>query len=142
MQTDTTQIRNDPSYGYTAHVKGATIEQTRARVTEALAKEGFGVLTEIDVKATLEKKLGKTTHPYLILGACNPALAHQALEADKGVGLLLPCNVCLWEEDGGITVSAIRPDAMFSVVRNPAVEPIVQEAGARLRRVIDSLETR
>mgnify|MGYP001795933230 CR=1 FL=1 len=127
---------------YLAKTLPITFDEAVARTIDALKQEGFGVLTEIDVKATLEKKLGKTPRPYLILGACNPALAHQALEADKGVGLLLPCNVCLWEEDGGTTVSAIRPDAMFSVVRNPAVEPIVQEAGTRLRRVIDSLEAR
>jgi uncharacterized protein (DUF302 family) len=112
------------------------VEATRA----ALGTEGFGVLTEIDVKATLAKKLDVTVRPYLILGACNPALAHRALETDPAIGTLLPCNVVVAEDEtGAVFVSAIDPKAMFAVVDNPAVTPIVDEVRARLVRVLEAL---
>ena len=109
------------------------------RVTDALKREGFGVLTEIDVKETLRKKLDVDWRAYRILGACNPLLAHQALTADPQIGLMLPCNVVVQEEAGGVTVSIADPRAMFSVVRSAALEPVAAEADARLRRVIASL---
>jgi uncharacterized protein (DUF302 family) len=130
----------DPPYGYTAHLAGVSFEDARARTTEALKTEGFGVLTEIDVRATLKAKLDRDFRRYVILGACNPQLAHRALETDLGIGLLLPCNVCLWEEHGGTVVSIASPEAMFGVVNRTEVLPIAEEASQRLRRVIRSLD--
>lgn len=112
------------------------VDATRA----ALATEGFGVLTEIDVKATLAKKLDVTMPPYLILGACNPGLAHRALGLDPAIGTLLPCNVVVAEDaDGRISVAAIDPRAMFAVVDDPALAPIVDDARARLERALAAL---
>lgn len=117
-----------------------TFDSVVAATRAALAAEGFGVLTEIDVKATLAKKLEVTTRPYLILGACNPALAHRALQVDPGIGTLLPCNVVVAEaEDGTIEVAAIDPKAMFAVVDNPSMAPIVEDVRARLLRVMAAL---
>ncbi|HUN07846.1 MAG TPA: DUF302 domain-containing protein [Aggregatilineales bacterium] len=111
------------------------------RVTDALKTEGFGVLTEIDVKETLKKKLDVDFHPYKILGACNPTLAHRALSAAPEVGLLLPCNVTVSEvEAGRVQVSIIDPLMMMSVVEGAALQPIAQEARERLNRVIAALE--
>ena len=112
------------------------------RVTDALKAEGFGVLTEIDVKATLKKKLDVDFRPYKILGACNPPLAHRALTADPQIGLLLPCNVVVaqGEEEGMIDVSLIDPISMLGVVNNPDVESVAQDARARLERVTESLK--
>lgn len=124
----------------TARLPGVSYEDARARVTDALKQEGFGVLTEIDIKSTLKAKLDKDFRKYIILGACNPQLASQALDAELGIGLLLPCNVCVWEDDGGSVVSIARPDAMFALVENSAVKPVADEAGQRLRRVIETLQ--
>ena len=129
----------DPSYGLTARLPAVPFAQARERVTAALKDQGFGVLTEIDVKSTLKAKLDKDFRPYVILGACNPQLAHQALQADLGIGLLLPCNVCIWEEDGGSVVSIAGPDAMFEVVGNPALQPVVDEAGRRLSAALEAI---
>jgi uncharacterized protein (DUF302 family) len=126
----------DPSYGYTAHLPGVSFDEARARTVGALNNEGFGVLTEIDVKSTLKAKLDRDFRRYVILGACNPQLAHQALEAELGVGLLLPCNVCVWEEEGGSVVSIARPEAMFELVNRQDVQPVAREAGQRLRRAL------
>lgn len=109
------------------------------RVTEALKDEGFGVLTSIDVKETMKKKLDVDFHKYAILGACNPSLAHKALSARPDVGLLLPCNVIVFEEDGQSVVSIIDPLAMFSFIHDPALQPVVDEARQRLSRVAESL---
>ena len=110
-----------------------------ARVTDELKKEGFGVLTEIDVKSTLKAKLDRDFRRYVILGACNPHLAHRALEADLGIGLLLPCNVCVWEEEGGSVVSIARPEAMFELVNRQDVQPVAREADQRLRRALEQI---
>jgi uncharacterized protein (DUF302 family) len=126
----------DPSYGYTAHLPGVTFDDARARIVDALKNEGFGVLTEIDVKSTLKAKLDRDFRRYVILGACNPHLAHRALEAELGIGLLLPCNVCVWEEDGGSVVSIARPEAMFELVDRQDVQPVAKEADQRLRRAL------
>lgn len=111
-----------------------------AQVIEALKAEGFGVLTEIDVKATLKKKIDVDFRPYKILGACNPPLAHKALTAVPEAGLLLPCNVTLSQEDEGtIDVAIIDPFIMLSVGDFPALQPIADEAAERLQRVVSAL---
>jgi uncharacterized protein (DUF302 family) len=115
-------------------------DQAIERVTAALKTEGFGVLTEIDVKATLKKKLDVDFRRYVILGACNPPLAHQALSTTLDIGLLLPCNVIVYEDDGGSTIAILDPLAMLGIVDNPSLEPVAQEARARLQRVIDALD--
>jgi len=127
------------TYGFERPLTGATLAQALERVTAALKQEGFGILTQIDVKDTLNKKLGVDFRPYLILGACNPTLAHTALTIDPQVGLLLPCNVVIQEAPGGVSVSIVDPRAMFMVVDNPDLAPIVDEVDDRLRRVIASL---
>lgn len=117
-----------------------TYEEALARATEALGKEGFGVLTEIDVAATLKKKLGKDMAPYKILGACNPQLAHRALEAEPQLGTLLPCNVVVRVDSGGSTVVEIMdPQAVLSLVDRPEIAPIAAEVRERLERVLAAL---
>jgi uncharacterized protein (DUF302 family) len=112
-----------------------------ARTVEALKAEGFGVLTEIDVKETLKKKIGVDFPQYKILGACNPPLAHRALTAAPEVGLLLPCNVTVRQlEDGGIEVALVDPLSMLGVVSAPELQPVADEAAARLKRVRQALE--
>lgn len=130
---------NDPPYGYTAHLNGMSFEDARARIMEALKSEGFGILTEIDVTATLKAKLNRDFRRYVILGACNPQLAHRALEAELGIGLLLPCNVCVWEEDGGSVVSIARPEALFEIVKRDDIQSVAQEADQRLRRALEQV---
>jgi len=110
-----------------------------ARTKEALKAEGFGVLTEIDVKATLREKLGAEFRAYTIIGACNPPLAKQALDTELDIGLLLPCNVIVYEEDGGSVVAAFDPAAAMELANNPALTPVAREAKARLRRAIESI---
>ena len=126
-------------YGFSINMKG-DMDTLRERVTAALQQEGFGVLTEIDVAATLKKKLDIDRRPYLILGACNPALANQALNADPDIGLLLPCNVVLREEDdNSITVAFMDPAAVLSLVDVEGVEVLAAEVRDRLERVRDAL---
>jgi uncharacterized protein (DUF302 family) len=109
------------------------------KVTEELQKEGFGILTEIDVKATLKKKLDVDFPNYKILGACNPPLAHKALSAEPEIGLLLPCNVIVYEKNDSIFVSAIDAKAMFRLVDRNDIEPIADEVNNKLKRVIENL---
>ena len=111
------------------------------RTREALAGEGFGVLSEIDVRATLEKKLGVEFRPYMILGACNPPLAHRALSSEPNIGLLLPCNVIVYAADDPDTtvVAAIDPEVSLSRVGNAQLAPVAAEVKARLRRVLDAI---
>ncbi|MCA9689924.1 MAG: DUF302 domain-containing protein [Myxococcales bacterium] len=130
---------NETPYGYEKHLAGASLEEARARVIAALAAEGFGVLTEIDLQATLKKKLGVDLQPYIILGACNPKLAHRALTAEPLIGLMLPCNVVVAEAPDGALVSIANPRAMFGLVANEALTPVVREADERLLRVLDAL---
>jgi uncharacterized protein (DUF302 family) len=112
-------------------------EQALEEVTAALKAEGFGVLTTIDVKTTMKAKLDVDFRRYVILGACNPALAHRALSEELEIGLLLPCNLIVYERDGGgATISAMNALAAMSFTGNPALEPIAQEASARLERVL------
>ncbi|GBD16173.1 hypothetical protein HRbin26_01068 [bacterium HR26] len=114
-------------------------DQAVERVKEALKVEGFGVLTEIDVQRTLREKLGQEMERYLILGACNPQLAHQALDREREIGLLLPCNVVVREVEGGSWVGIADPQAMLSVSGNPALDDLAAEAKARLQRALASL---
>ena len=111
-------------------------EEAIQRVTEELKKEGFGVLTEIDMKATLKKKLDVDYRPYIILGACNPPSAYKALNAELEIGLLLPCNVIVYEDNGETVVSAVDPVVMLGVVGNPELDAIASDIQARLQRVI------
>jgi len=117
-------------------------EEAVARVREALATEGFGVLTEIDVKATMKKKLDVDFRPYVILGACNPPFAHQALSAEPEIGLLLPCNVVVHATDdpGRSRVMAMDPEAVLSLVDKPGVAPLASQVRAKLERALNSLE--
>ncbi len=126
-------------YGFEKGLKGTTFEQAVQKTTAALKEEGFGVLTEIDVKETLKKKLDVEFRRYVILGACNPSLARRALEAEGQIGLLLPCNVVVQEAPEGVVVSIADPKAMFALVDNAALAPVAEEAYARVRRVFDSL---
>ena len=109
------------------------------RVTEELKKEGFGVLTDIDVKATLKKKLGADFHKYRILGACNPSFAYQALQAEDKIGTMLPCNVIVQEKNGKSEISAIDPMASMQVVENEKLEGIAHQVREKLRKVINNV---
>jgi uncharacterized protein (DUF302 family) len=111
-----------------------------ARVTELLAEQGFGVLTEIDVRATLQKKLGLDTRPYKILGACNPPFAHRALAAEPHVGVLLPCNVVVWDEGSRRVVAAMEPRVMSQIIDQPEVRAVADEVSARLHAVLAKLD--
>jgi len=124
------------NYGYSKVVNrpfGEVVEKVKTE----LAKEGFGILTEIDVKATLKKKLGVDYDDYVILGACNPPLAYQALEMEKEIGLLLPCNVVVYEHGGEVTVSAILPKVAMSTVQNPALAEVAEAAEEKLKQAVD-----
>ncbi len=114
--------------------------QAVEKVREALAEEGFGVLTEIDVKAILKKKLDVDFKPYIILGACNPSLAYKTLQIEEQIGLMLPCNVVVQEgEDGKTLVSAISPEDVMRPVGNEELAPIANEVSERLQRVLEAL---
>ena len=129
----------DTKFGF-GKIVDLGFEEAVDTVTEELGKEGFGVLTEIDVQATLKKKLGEDMRPYKILGACNPPLAHQAVSAVPEIGLLLPCNVLVRENDEGkVRVSFMDPGAVLGLVDNPDVEPLAVEVKTRLERVLDAL---
>lgn len=126
---------SDLSYGSVTTTQlrfGEAIE----RIKTLLKDEGFGILCEIDVQRTLKDKLGVDFRPYVILGACNPQLAHHALSAESHLGLLLPCNVVVQEQDGKTLVSAVNAENMLRVVDNAAMEPLAREATLRLRHVI------
>jgi uncharacterized protein (DUF302 family) len=112
-----------------------------SKVTEELKKEGFGILTEINIKETLKQKLGVDFRNYIILGACNPPLAHATLQAEKDIGLLLPCNVVVYEDDDGkVVIAAMDPAAALEIVDNPGVKSTAQEVRARIERVIAQME--
>jgi len=136
-----TQTGPQRTYGFGTTV-AVPYDQAIARTRAALADEGFGVLTEIDVRKTMKEKLDMDFRPYVILGGCNPALAHRALQADLGVGLLLPCNVIVYDNGNETsTVEALDPEAALGIVGdNPAIATVAREARMRLRRVVDSLD--
>ncbi|XUL87884.1 DUF302 domain-containing protein [Streptomyces galilaeus] len=125
-------------YDRTVHVR-TDFATTVAAVREALAEQGFGILTEIDVAATLKAKLGQDMEDYLILGACNPPLAHRALEIDRTIGLLLPCNVVVRGNGEGTIVQALDPDTMTAFTGLEALRPVAEEAGRRLDAALDVL---
>ena len=126
-------------YGLYKELPGVSLEDAEKKISDALKREGFGVLTRIDVKETLKQKLDVDHRPYVILGACNPQLAHRALSTDDTLGLFLPCNVVVAETESGAEVAFLRPEAMFAAIETPELKPVAEEAEARLRRACDSL---
>lgn len=130
-----------PDYVYTKDLGDVDFDAAVDQITEALSEEGFGVLTEIDVKATLKKKLDADFRNYKILGACNPELAHQGIQGEPTLGALLPCNVVVQEaQDGsGVQVNMLKPAAMFEVVDNEDVQPVADDADERFQRILESL---
>ncbi len=126
-------------YGMTVQT-AAPFAEVVTRVREALKAQGFGVLTEIDVRAILRDKLGEDMEDYLILGACNPPLAHRALTADRKIGLLLPCNVVVRAGDHGTTVEALDPRAIASIAGQPALTAIASEAATRIQAALQALQ--
>ena len=125
-------------YGYKKQV-ATTHEKAVAKTRSELQKEGFGVLTEIDVRATLKNKLNVDYEEYVILGACNPPFAFQALQAEKDIGLLLPCNVIVYEENGNTYVSAILPTIAMNMVDNEELRDIAEHVEEKLKKVIDNI---
>ncbi len=130
----------NPSYGITRELPETSYDEAVERLTAALQDQGFSVLTRIDMKAVMKDKLGVDLRPYLILGACSPTFAHQALAAEPGIGLLLPCNVVVAErEEGGAVVSAIDPIKVFALADRDDVSGVAEQIRAKLWAVIDNL---
>jgi len=129
----------DVSYALHRRLPGTSYDEAISRVESALKDQGFGILTRIDVRQTLKEKIDVDFRPYVILGACNPGLAHRALSADDNVGLLLPCNVVVAETDDGAEVSFANPKSMLDIADSPQVRPVADEAEELLRGACDSL---
>lgn len=136
-ETETVATSSQMSFGLDLPM---SYEEARERVIAALKDQGFGVLTEIDVQATMKEKLDVDFRPYTIIGACNPPLAYRALSADLGIGLMLPCNVVVHEQEGGSRVDFLDPVKALAVVGNVQLEGVAEEARERLRRVKHALE--
>ena len=127
------------NYGYKRTVE-LSFEEVDDRIRSSLEEQGFGVLTEIDVKNTLKKKLDKDFQKYIILGACNPPLAFEALEDEQAIGLLLPCNVVLWEnEDSSTTIAAIDADKMITIVKNNQLYNLAKKVNTLLKKAVDNV---
>jgi uncharacterized protein (DUF302 family) len=127
------------SYGIVNKVSLA-YDKALVKTRDALKGEGFGIITEIDVRKTVKEKLGVEFRPYIILGACNPPLAHQAISAEPEIGLLMPCNVCVWDNgDGTTNVAAIDVKTMFQLVQNPGLSEIAETVNGKLRRVVQAV---
>lgn len=126
------------TYGFGRQV-GLSFQDAVEKTRAALKSEGFGVLCEIDVQKTMKEKLGVDFRPYVILGACNPPLAHQALESELDLGLLLPCNVVVYEMEGGSMVEAMDPEPVLGIVGNPRLDDIAREVKSRMQRVVESV---
>lgn len=123
----------------TSRTVSLTFSETLTRVKELLAAAGFGVLTEIDVQATIKKKLGRDFIPYVIFGACNPPLAFEALTTETEIGLMLPCNVIVYEKDGATHVAAVRPSLTMQVVGNTKLAPLAAKVEEKLKQVVDGI---
>jgi len=126
------------TYGYKRQVKG-TYDEVVQKVRAELKKEGFGIMSEIDVKKTIKEKLGTDFDNYIILGACNPPFAYKALQAEKDIGLLMPCNVIVYEDKGKVFVAAIRPTVAMGMVGNQNLAAVAVEVENKLKKVVDSL---
>ncbi len=129
---------NNSPYGYGKTVS-YDFETAIEKVTEELKKESFGVLSKLDIQAKVKEKLGKDMDRYVILGACNPSLAYEALQAEQEIGLLLPCNVIVYEKEGEIIVSAILPSVAMGFISNPKLQYVAKEVEPKLKMVIDRL---
>jgi len=137
--TDKLEMAMNTKYGFGRTVD-ASFSDAVTRVTQALQAEGFGILTEIDVAATMKKKLNHDMPPYRILGACNPSLAHRAIEAEPSIGLLLPCNVVVRQDAaGGVRVEFMDPNAVLDLVGRPEINQLAQEVRQRLERVMAAM---
>jgi uncharacterized protein (DUF302 family) len=130
----------NPGYGITRTLNGVSVDDAIARVTAALADEGFGILSEINVQQTLKNKIGEDVPPYTILGACSPNLAFQAIQEEVGIGLVMPCNVVVSAtDDGEVSVSIIDPVALFKTIDRPDMTAFAEEVRDQLERAINSL---
>lgn len=128
------------SYHFTTNIKDASFDEAVDKITAALKTEGFGVLTEIDIKATMKAKLDEEYLPYKILGACNPGFAHKALQAEQKIGTMLPCNVIVHQkEDGSIDITAVDPMASMQAIENESLGVIATEVQQKLKNVIESV---
>ena len=128
-------------YGKTISLEGSVNEVVQ-RVKSEFKAQGFGILTEIDIQATLQEKIGAQVEPYIILGACNPELAKRALEIEPEIGLLLPCNIVVRQSQGAVLVHALNPQVMVSIPGQPGLQDIADDAGARIDRALATLSAR
>ena len=136
------ESNNTMDMAIATRLETSDFEGVVADTRQALSDQGFGILTEIDVTATMEAKLGEKMERYLILGACNPPLAHRALEVTRQIGLLLPCNVVVREDGDAVMVEAMNPELMVKVVDDPGMEAVAADATSRLRAAIDALNAK